>query len=101
MHCPRGPPGKKWDISPTKILSMEVKDYGFALSGKNGFPQAINEESLMLTLRIHVAFQAIPEMRVESVYLEFKGNRLPSTWEPAHINVGVTHSSYIYFRVPK
>jgi hypothetical protein len=48
-----------------------------------------------------VAFQAMPEIRVESVYLEFKGNRLPSTWEPAHINVGVTHSSYIYFRVPK
>jgi hypothetical protein len=57
LALPRwGPLRKKWDISPTKILSIEVKDYGFGLSGKNGFPQAINEESLILNVKDSCGF---------------------------------------------
>lgn len=90
---------KRWDSSPIKILSVEVLGHKFGLAGKNGFPPAVKEGFLML--RVHVGFQAMPDMSVESIYLEYKGNRLLSTWEPDCINVGITYSSYIYFGVPK
>ena len=97
-----GPLRRRWDRKPARNLIVE--DWGehqFGSPEKNGFPTAIEGESLML--QIMVGFRAGPKICVKSVQLkiERKRKRLLSNWKPLEIQVANEIGLSVHFGIPK
>ena len=97
-----GPLRRRWDRKPARNLIVEDwGDHQFGSPEKNGFPKAIEGESLMLG--IMVGFRAGPKICVKSVQLkiERKRKRLLSNWKPLEIQVASDLGCSVYFGIPK